>query len=558
MEDNSKQSVQTTTADFGSACPTAARSSGAVAGGSGATEAAPAANLGNATEKQSPPPVKCFTRPDLETGEVARIGNLSGSELKVLARRLAYDLQSESSKILYMYHGDNTPKNTKGYDVHHRTCTCERFSLGGDVHLKKSVKYKKVMAGNVMRCANSKTCPVCARPLAERKANEMRLAANLASAKGVFFSMLTLTIPHCSADKITDLAPMISKASSHFWAGKVMDKLRKKYGIVGNIRSFEVRYGRNGWHPHFHFIVVSQIPLPTTLIDESKKFRSVLDVDSQHDDWQRFLRLWSNACSRAGLGVPNENGLDIQNGENAGEYITKFGSDDEILTTSKGKQITWDLMDEMTKGHYKMGRKKSLSPWDLLSISSGVVNEEWKDLEPAEAKKLFLFYARGTAKIHTLRWSRGLRLFFGLSDKQPTDEEILAKEEDSALFLCSITSAEWRSIVKKGHQALVFELAENGGLEAISEYLKVNLDDLISRIDLSEKDDVVTESLAFAKLNHTKTARKVRKREKAEKSLVVSESESHLDSDDFYKIRNKTFYDNEEKRLLHWFEKAGG
>ncbi|WP_197734889.1 hypothetical protein, partial [Photobacterium damselae] len=98
------------------------------------------------------------------------------------------------------------------------------------------------------------------------------------------------------------------------------------------------------------------------------KKRSVV-LHEQSDEWIWILERWKSICVRVGLSSPNEFGLDIQDGSQAGEYISKFGGDGEILTTGKGKQITWDMMDEMTKGHAKLGRKGSRSPWDLLSDS---------------------------------------------------------------------------------------------------------------------------------------------------------------------------------------------
>ena len=309
-----------------------------------------------------------------------------------------------------------------------------------------------------MNCAKSRTCPICSAKISERKANEMRIAFNFARAEKLNISMLTLTAPHNSGDKIEDLTVKISDALKRFWRGSPARKFKELFGVIGNIRSFEVRYGSNGWHPHFHIIIFSKRPLPLTSRSKSGKLSQV-----QSDLWDNILTRWKRACLSSGLSCPNEYGMDIQNGAFAGEYISKFGSDDEFLTTSTGKKVTWDMADEMTKGNTKTGRKGSKSPWDLLSDS---IEAETKE-ERSENKILFLFYARAMQGVNLIRWSKGLRKHFDL-DADISDEEILKQEEDKADFLCHITPAEWEYVIKNKKRHVLLELAENGGSEAVA------------------------------------------------------------------------------------------
>jgi hypothetical protein len=37
--------------------------------------------------------------------------------------------------------------------------------------------------------------------------------------------------------------------------------MRSDIGFVGTIRTVEVTYGRNGWHPHVHAVVLNERPL---------------------------------------------------------------------------------------------------------------------------------------------------------------------------------------------------------------------------------------------------------------------------------------------------------
>lgn len=400
---------------------------------------------------------------DKDSGEILQRGSISQSESIVESRRQRFKLQEAARGILYSFHGDHVPLDEKGREKHHRTCSCTRSVISPTVQVVKSESHKKAFFSGLATCANARTCPVCAAPINERKSNEMRTAANQREALGVNFSLLTFTAPHKSGDQIDRLVKKISESLQGFWRGNPAKKFKDRYGIKGNIRSFEVRYGVNGWHPHFHIIIVSDRPLPTTKRDSNKK---PLPSDNQSSEWRWILERWQNMCVKSGLDCPNEFGLDIQDGRAAGEYITKFGGDGEILSTKSGDKVTWDMMDEVTKGNVKKGKKGSLSPWDLLAMSSDAETED----ERNKAKSLFLFYARAMKGVTQIKWSRGLRDFFGLG-KELTDEEILSKEEDESKLLCHITPVEWRYIISNGLRPVVIELAENGGSEAVARFL---------------------------------------------------------------------------------------
>jgi hypothetical protein len=418
--------------------------------------------LGNATKLRTPPlkttSSKNYSVVDYSTGEIESVGVLPQIQAINLARKVRYELQDTARNILYGFHGSKVPVNAKGYEVHHRTCTCTRFRSGVTTQIVKSKTNGKAFYTGLMNCANSRTCPVCSAKISERKANEMRMAFNIARAEKLCISMLTLTAPHNSGDRIEDLKVKISDALQRIWRGSPAKKFKDRFGIIGNIRSFEVRHGDNGWHPHFHIIIFSKKPLPLTLRSPSGHL-----LKNQSDEWNNLLSRWKKACLSSGLDCPNDYGMDIQNGAFAGEYISKFGSDDEFLTTSTGKKVTWDMADEMTKGNTKTGRKGSKSPWDLLSDSVEAKTKE----ERTNNKLLFLFYARAMQGVNLIRWSKGLRNYFDL-DADISDEEILKQEMDKADFLCHISPSEWEYVIKNNKRHILLELAENGGSEAVA------------------------------------------------------------------------------------------
>ena len=410
--------------------------------------------LGNAADLRTPP--KKYTRKskefvDYSTGESIIHGQLDDKTATNIARSTRYQLQDTARKVLYGFHGENVPVNAKGYEVHHRTCTCTRFKTSTNVDIVKSNTNKKAFYSGLMTCANSRTCPVCSSKISERKANEMRTAFNQRKALGLKVSMLTFTAPHTAQDPIDQLVKKISDALKRFWNGEPAKRFKQRFGIKGHVRSFEIRYGSNGWHPHFHIIIFSKFALPD---------------HQNHPDYEWVANRWKTMCLRSGLNKPNEYGTDISNGSKAGEYITKFGSDDEFLMTKTGKKVTWDMADEMTKGNLKTGRKNSLTPWDILSL----IKESDDKEQVKKFKLLFLQYARAMENVTLIKWSRKLRDFFGLG-KDKSDQEIIKEEQDKADLLCQLTSYEWEYIIKNDYRVLVLELAENGGSQAIAKLL---------------------------------------------------------------------------------------
>lgn len=401
-----------------------------------------------------------FELVDHNTGEISNLGAVSRSVKINEARRIRLRLQSASRNTLYGFHTE-TQFKLNGSAKHHRTCYCNYVPTSKSVNILKSIEHGKAHFSGVATCANSRTCPVCSGVINERKSNEMRIAFNQAKAMKLHVSMFTFTAPHSYTDNPKDLVPKILAALSEFWRGKSITNWKKRTGYIGNIRSFEIRFGRNGCHPHFHIIVFSSEKMPYT----RRVGRKVLDMDLQSDGWQWIAKRWIAACSKVGLKRPNEYGVDIQNGQMAGEYITKFGSDDEILTTKKGKALTWDMADEMTKGNTKRGRNGSLSPWDLLEMT---ITGTTADIRK-KAKLDFLDYARAMQGVTLVKWSRGLRDFFQL-EKELSDSEILSAQDDNAQFLADLTIEEWKYIIKNDLRAVVLELAENGGVNAVANF----------------------------------------------------------------------------------------
>lgn len=396
---------------------------------------------------------------DEHTGECVSI-DADGSKISLSERlNLRYKRQTQARKALYGFN-ETTVYNAKGHEQHHRTCYCNHVPYSKDIDVLKHPQTEKFHLSGLATCGSASTCPICESVISERRANELRAAFKQAKAMGLHIQLLTFTIPHGFGDDIEDLRPKLSEAQQRFFNGKPWQKKREQYGIVAYARSIECRFGANGWHPHFHFIVFSEKPLPKTKLldktDQSKRWRK-LDIEQQSDEWLWFLERWCNMCEKAGLERPNEYGLDIRDGSMAYDYICKYGLDGERLTTKKGdKQLTWDMADEITKGNKKDG-KKSFSPFQLLDVlgDSNVSKEEKQ-----RARIEFIKYARAMKGVPLMRWSKSAFDVFCFDDV--TDAELLKDNNDECSLIAQFNVYQWKCILKHSSRDLFMEVVNSG------------------------------------------------------------------------------------------------
>lgn len=386
---------------------------------------------------------------DLETGEIQGFkvdykGVKKSSRDSKEARDDRFSLQTTSRSVLgrdwrvskcnrCMYHmdlpgGKKLPKNYAGV---------MRGEQGG------------AFFGGLVQCGSVWTCPVCGSKIAERRAKDMREAMVNAKSRGLYVSLVTQTVKHGVGDDISELLPKLAKAQTSFWGRRAVKDLFEQYGTVGRVRSLETTYGSAGWHPHVHLLIFSESPLP-------KKAQDVL------------ARQWQRSCLSAGLPKPTiKNGLDIRNGEAAGEYVCKFADDSKLVKTAKGEDVTWDAADEMTKANAKKGRQGNITPFDMLRII--------RDPETTENQKKFYRarfeeYARAFKGRRQLVWSRGLRDELGLGQDK-TDEEIVNEMNNESNVIALLNSEEMSAVSRKELRSTVLSLSESGGITAIATLL---------------------------------------------------------------------------------------
>jgi hypothetical protein len=252
-------------------------------------------------------------------------------------------------------------------------------------------------------CGSRWVCPICSNKLLESSRQDILKASNQHLETGGGFVLMTVTIPHTIKDKLQHLSKLQTKALNKFHENGSVKKIFKSLGKIGSIRSFENKHGKNGWHPHQHFLIYIKSP--------------ILNNDLRQSIEASLLRHWQNACLAVGLGMPNKHGLDFKTCTDplkASDYIVKDSF-------------------EITYSNAKGSKSDSINPFDLLS---------YEPYKYGSRKALFQDYYLATKGKSLIYWSRGLKKRFGILDKQ--DEELITDElEQFNIPVVEINVIDW-------------------------------------------------------------------------------------------------------------------
>lgn len=285
--------------------------------------------------------------------------------------------------------------------------------------------------GGLQTCGSVWDDPVCAVKISERRrVDEVVPAMQAWESQGGQCLLLTLTHPHHKFNVLADLLQGEQQAMSRLTGSKSYRLLMASIGFKGSIRAWEVTYGANGFHPHFHLIL---------FVAQSLSF----DLDTLESC---IYDLWANACRLAKLPIPDRaHGAKLHDGSNAKSYV------------SKG---CWGLDREITKGHLKKS-KNGRSPMDLIR-SYAFDNDK-------QAGVLFVEYSKAFHGRRQLQWSPGLKAYFCIGEK--SDETIAGEQDDKASVLGEIDWSVWQLVLRSELRGEILELARLGSWEGITRLL---------------------------------------------------------------------------------------
>ncbi len=336
---------------------------------------------------------------------------------KALIRVERYALQDKARKILTQ----KVQRGEKWAYVHRvNYCLHSLVDKNKGVGLMYNTERKTANFKNLQRCCSVWNCAVCSAIISEGRRAELKQGLDTWTSRGGSVYLVTFTNRHHVGDRLDDLLKGQKKAFDKFWAKTKIVKMLKTLGFEGRITATEVTYGVNGWHPHYHMIFF---------------FSHEINVQAL----QSFLAVeWQIACEKAGLKSPTlSNGVDVQNGTFASEYVSKWGID-----------------YEMTKGHTKKGREGGLTPFDLLRLSQNP-----KD----EYACLFREFADVFKGRRQLVWSDALKS--KLAIEQKTDKQIVSETEEKSELVRELSVEIWYLVKLYNVKAQILDYFEQDYLD---------------------------------------------------------------------------------------------
>jgi hypothetical protein len=363
---------------------------------------------------------------------VAAVGPTQGGGSALLRR---FALQAGARELLRPVRlaGEQIWSGKRQAGKMHRTCHCLRrqVDLAEGVAVLRLPETGSARFGNVQTCGSSWACPVCASRISEERRGELRRGLAAARSQGLAVVLLTRTVSHYAFETQSAVVALLKDALARSCSGRAANALRARYGVVGSVRSVEVTWGKNGWHPHVHEL----------LLLEPGYDLAALRAD--------FAALWSRSVVLVGgRSLSEKHGLDaVDCNARIADYVAKWG-----------KEPGWQEAEELSKTVVKMGKGRGqYTPLELLAAFTFEGN--------LMAGRLWLEYALAMKGSHQLRWSPLLKKRLGIVER--SDAEIVEEKSADAVKLATIPVEEWRVILRKEERGRVLAVAAAGDVLAL-------------------------------------------------------------------------------------------
>lgn len=292
--------------------------------------------------------------------------------------------------------------------------------------------------GGLIRCGSVWLCPICASVVTEARRSELDKIITEANRLGLLVALQGYTVNHYRHDPLRKTTAEFLAAARAVKVGRLYEALRRKYGIVGTIRSLEVTYGRNGFHPHTHELVF---------------LANTADLEGFASEMRSR---WQYVSTRFGFNV-GEPGYHCEATYGAvADYVSKWGHEPAV-------ELPWGPAAEMAKWHIKQGRRKGRTPFQLLRDNLAGDHE---------SGRLFVEYASVFKGRKQLVYSENLRaIILGDQLEEKTDEELVESQHEGLPLLGLITIDQWKVIYRNDAVAEIHNAAASGEWSEVEKVL---------------------------------------------------------------------------------------
>ncbi|MGP5322795.1 protein rep [Brachybacterium paraconglomeratum] len=307
------------------------------------------------------------------------------------------------------------------------------------------------------RCGSIWACPVCSAVIRSERAREIQHAVAEHTAQGGALLLVTLTMRHHKRQPLADTLDGLLKSWQKILRGKAWTTTKDRYGISGYLRSVEVTYGENGWHPHIHAVLF--------LDDQISEAAAETLGDELHGRWARYV------MASTGKMPDRKHGVDVQRVSDDGKVVASY-----LAKMQDDHAHTWDVGAELARSDVKTARgSRSLVPFELLDVAADHLSAD-------EKRALWVEYATATKGRRAITWSKGLKARYEVQER--TDDQIIEDTERAPLRYVADGPA-YDALRRRDplRLALVLEAAEAENWEQVARLLPGEL----LRIDIGPR-----------------------------------------------------------------------
>jgi len=276
-------------------------------------------------------------------------------------------------------------------------------------------------------CNSVWSCPICApQKYAERATWVQCLVRGWMTEETHQTVMLTLTVKHAACDDLRWMRKGIADA----WRDMARHGVLKVLGCEHHVRSLEVTWGPNGWHPHLHVLLC--------LTDEPP-----------HDAMGPISEAWSERVVR-NLGEKHRPSVEVLLNDQG--RPDPYGSTRAAKLTHTGADYLAKLGLEVTSIVRKAGRVDGhFTTWEIAQKAA-----ETKDSDDPWVKR-WQYFSMAIMGAKQLTWSKGARKLAGVNadfgiappDLTCPKDPTIPLVDGERRIVASYTASEWRKALRR-------------------------------------------------------------------------------------------------------------
>ena len=282
--------------------------------------------------------------------------------IRQLMRELAADQRTAASIYRNM-----VPEGEKA--AGRGVCLCGWTKIAGktvELYRAESKDGARAFYKGLAKCGLRWVCPLCTRAASEKARETLNDALAAAREHGFVPVLITLTARHHAGMSLADFWDRLSTAEKQLKDVQGWRRMKALNGpMVGFAKAIEATHGRNGWHPHFHLLMVMRADSEAEAIEAVQWIREA---------WLEQLEgVGLDGRSPAAL----RRAFDVQGAAEAGSYVTKWGAAEELAlsnakTGRSGGRTPWQLLRDARTAEVEQDRRRAAALWwEFVQVFKG-------------------------------------------------------------------------------------------------------------------------------------------------------------------------------------------